>query len=55
MYRAMSTVTAPVLHKFLVYAPDKANCSALRYRVRARHFEGVNPLIKSGVISELVV
>lgn len=44
--RTISTVS----RKFLVYAPDKENSAALRYKIRAKHFEAVTPLIQSGVI-----
>ncbi len=42
--------------KFFVYAPDVVDPNTLdkRYQVRARHFEMIEPLIKSGVIRKSV-
>lgn len=47
-----STIT-PVLHKFVVYAPDKAEEGTLERRlsVRAQHLENAQPLISAGIIS----
>ena len=43
--------------KFFVYARDIVDADTLdkRYKVRERHFEGITPLIESGVIRKWTV
>ena len=45
--------SAPNLHKFLVYAPDKTDEGTFQKRlsVRDEHFAAVIPRITSGIVS----
>jgi hypothetical protein len=48
-------MSAPTLHKFLVYAPDKTDEGAFarRMSVRAKHLENAAKAVSEGLIREL--